>query len=100
MSILTETDILGIQRIIERKTKDKGFVWDFTNASFRTFVKEYTGLDIYDDKYVAEDGTSKMKRLKVFMRIEEDAYVIMLLQGLQEYGEKKIGKTQERYNYW
>lgn len=89
MSNLNATDILVIQKIIEKKTKDKGLVWDFTNATFKEFVESYTGLDIYDDKYEAEDGGSKIKRLKMFLKIEEDSYVIMLLQGIEEYGKKR-----------
>ncbi len=89
MSNLNATDILVIQKIIEKKTKDKGLVWDFTNATFKEFVESYTGLDIYDDKYQAEDGGSKIKRLKMFLKIEEDSYVIMLLQGIEEYGKKR-----------
>ena len=81
--------ILLIQKIIEKKTKDKGLVWDFTNATFKEFVESYTGLDIYNDKYEAEDGGSKIKRLKMFLRIEEDSYVIMLLEGIKEYGRKR-----------
>ena len=89
MSNLNATDILLIQKIIEKKTKDKGLVWDFTNATFKEFVESYTGLDIYNDKYEAEDGGSKIKRLKMFLRIEEDSYVIMLLEGIKEYGRKR-----------
>lgn len=89
MSNLNATDILVIQRIIEKKTKDKGLVWDFTNATFKDFVESYTGLDIYNDKYEAEDGGSKIKRLKMFLRVEEDSYVIMLLEGIKEYGKKR-----------
>ena len=89
MSNLNATDILVIQRIIEKKTKDKGLVWDFTNATFKDFVESYTGLDIYNDKYEAEDGGSKIKRLKMFFRVEEDSYVIMLLEGIKEYGKKR-----------
>ena len=89
MSNLKAADILIIQKMIEKKTKDKGLVWDFTNASFKDFVESYTGLDIYDDKYIAEDGGSKMKRLKMFLKVEENTYVIMLLQGISEYGKKR-----------
>ena len=89
MSNLKAADILIIQKMIEKKTKDKGLVWDFTNASFNDFVESYTGLDIYDDKYIAEDGGSKMKRLKMFLKVEENTYVIMLLQGISEYGKKR-----------
>lgn len=89
MSNLKAADILIIQKMIEKKTNDKGLVWDFTNASFKDFVESYTGLDIYDDKYIAEDGGSKMKRLKMFLKVEENTYVIMLLQGISEYGKKR-----------
>ena len=89
MSNLNAIDILVIQKIIEKKTKDKGLVWDFTNATFKEFVESYTGLDIYNDKYEAEDGGSKMKRLKMFLKIEDDSYVIMLLEGIKEYGKKR-----------
>lgn len=89
MSTLNGTDILVIQKIIEKKTKDKGMVWDFTNATFKNFIESYTGLDIYHDKYLAEDGGSKMKRLKKFLDIEENSYVIMLLEGIMEYGKRR-----------
>lgn len=52
-------------------------------------MESYTWLDIYNDKYEAEDGGSKIKRLKMFLRIEEDLYVIMLLEGIKEYGKKR-----------
>lgn len=52
-------------------------------------MESYTWLDIYNDKYEAEDGGSKIKRLKIFLRIEEDLYVIMLLEGIKEYGKKR-----------
>lgn len=89
MSNLKATDILVIQKIIDKKTKDRGLVWDFTNATFKEFVESYTGLDIYSDKYLAQDGGSKIKRLKMFLKIEEDSYVIMLLEGIKEYGKKR-----------
>lgn len=89
MSNLNATDILVIQKIIEKKTKDNGLVWDFTNATFKEFVESYTGLDIYNDKYEAKDGGSKIKRLKMFLKIEDDSYVIMLLEGIKEYGKKR-----------
>ena len=89
MSDLNITEILWIQKTIERKTKDKGYVWDFTNANFKDFVKDYTGIDIYDDKYISDDGQSKMKRLKTFLQKENNTNVENLLEGLKEYGKKK-----------
>jgi len=88
MSNLTATEILAIQKMIEKKTKDKGFVWKFTNATFKDFIESYTGINIYDDKYISNDGSSKMKRLKIFLKIEEDSNVVMLLNGIKEYGKR------------
>ena len=31
----------------------------------------------------------KLKRLKMFLKVEENTYVIMLLQGISEYGNKR-----------
>ncbi len=56
-------------------------VWDFTNATFKEFVESYTELEIYE----AEDVESKIKRLKMFLRI----YVVMLLEEIKEYGKKR-----------
>lgn len=89
MSNLKETDIIVIEKMIERKTDGKGYVWDFTNDTFKQFVESYTGLNIYDEKYLRDNGSSKMKRLKTFLSIEEDAYVIMLLNGICDYGKKR-----------
>lgn len=89
MSNLTATQILSIQKMIEKKTKDKGFIWDFTNANFKDFVESCTGIDIYEDKYISDDGSSKMKRLKMFLKIEEDSNIIMLLNGIKEYGKRR-----------
>jgi len=57
--------------MIEKKTKDKGFVWKFTNATFKDFIKSYTGINIYDDKYISDDGSSKMKRLQMFLKMRK-----------------------------
>lgn len=46
MPNLNATDILAIQKIIEKKTKYKGFVWNFINTTFKEFVESYTGLNI------------------------------------------------------
>lgn len=89
MSNLTATEILSIQKLIEKKTKDKGFIWDFTNTSFKDFVETCTGINIYEDKYISDEGSSKMKRLKMFLKIEEDSNVIMLLNSIKEYGKRR-----------
>lgn len=89
MSSLKQTDISIIQRFIEKKTKDKGYVWDFTNATFKDFVDSYTGKNIDEDKYKDDSGSSKMKRLKKFLAIEDDASVCLLIEGIKDYGLKR-----------
>lgn len=63
-----------------------GYVLDFSNRTFREFFQETVGLDIDDDKYMA-DGTSKAKRLRTFWRIESDPTVGTLVHALIDYAE-------------
>jgi hypothetical protein len=60
-----------------------GYVLDFTNAKFRSFFLEY-GVDI-DDLRFADEGTSKAKRLRLFLRVSEPALVARVLDGLLQH---------------
>lgn len=103
MSSLTPADIKQISDIIEKtSTKGKGFVWDFTNDDFRTFILSCTGEDIYRKKY-SEYGNSKNKRLKKFLEIEDDIKVKNILEELKKYGisKRKLNKTNKgKFEKW
>ncbi|MCE1187630.1 MAG: hypothetical protein LWX56_00695 [Ignavibacteria bacterium] len=61
-----------------------GYVLNFTNATFQIFVEDSTGIDIYDAKYAWDSG-SKAKRLKAFIKLEENHTVYKLLKDLLNY---------------
>lgn len=61
-----------------------GYVLDFSDATFGRFFDGDLGLDIDDDKY-RDLGTSKGKRLRSFLRQEDDATVARALRALWDY---------------
>ena len=103
MSNLSPAEIKQITDIIEQSTTNgKGFVWNFTNDDFKTFVLATTDKDIYDKKYETY-GNSKIKRLKRFLEIEEDFNVKRLLEELKKYGvaKRKLKKTNRmKFEKW
>ena len=63
---------------------ETGYVLDFSNRTFREFILDSVGIDIYDDKYDYWSG-SKANRLRAFWNSEQDAIVGKLLLDLLEY---------------
>src|SRR5690606_7167109 len=70
-----------------------GYVSDFNDASFATFVADVTGLDIHCAKYTVT-GTSKAKKLREFWRLEDDATVAELLEAFIEHEEEREQDAQ------
>ena len=89
MSDLKPADIQELMRFIRKKTKKgPGYVWDFNDLTFREFVNGATGCNIDDKKYKT-NGTSKEKRLREFLTIEENSKVKLLLEELLDYGTRR-----------
>lgn len=89
MSDLKPADIQELMRFIRKKTKKVlGYVWDFNDLTFREFVNGATGCNIDDKKYKT-NGTSKEKRLREFLTIEENSKVKLLLEELLDYGTRR-----------
>jgi len=63
-----------------------GYVLDFSNRTFREFVLEIVGRDIYDAKYEYASG-SKANRLRAFWTQEPNHVVGKLTTGLLEYSQ-------------
>jgi hypothetical protein len=61
-----------------------GYVLDFSNRTFREFVVESTGRDIYDPKY-STLGSSKANHLRAFWKTEPNHVVGKLIADLLEY---------------
>lgn len=91
MSDLKAIDIEEFMGFIEKTTKKgKGYVWDFSDYKFKAFVEECTASNIDDKKYKDdEEGNSKAKRLRRYIKTEDNIKVKQLMKGLLEYGTKK-----------
>lgn len=79
--MLTSIDGLTIEKLF---AMERGYVLDFSNRTFRNFVHEHTGIDVYDKKYVV-NGDSKANRLRTFLKLEPDVVTNKLLEALCEY---------------
>jgi hypothetical protein len=63
-----------------------GYVLNFVDRSFQSFIADTVHRDIDDRKYFV-GGTSKAKRLRAFWKIEPNAVVGLLVQKMTEYAE-------------
>jgi Abortive infection C-terminus len=68
---------------------EQGYVLDFSNESFKRFVFDRTGVNIYDDNLERYIGLSKARRLKAFIQHESDFLSGKLIHALIEYTEAK-----------
>jgi len=83
---------LLLEKIFEMRG---GYVCDFSNRTFRDFVLENTGIDVYTDKYV-QSGTSKANRLRAFWRIESNYLAAKLIKELLEYWKTQKLASDEK----
>jgi len=83
MSSLSNTDKMKFEKLFDM---GGGYVLDFTNETFQSFINSVVKIDIYNDKY-AFRGTSKAKRLRLFWDIESDKIVGTLLIDMLEQWE-------------
>ena len=65
-----------------------GYVLDFSNRTFREFILDSVGIDIYEEKYNYWSG-SKANRLRAFWNQEPDPIVGKLLLDLLEYWKSR-----------
>ena len=63
-----------------------GWVLNFVNRTFAEFFREELGVNI-DDPYYAQQGGSKAKRLRFFLRNADRATALNTLNALWEYRE-------------
>lgn len=79
-SSLTALELRLVEAVLEM---DGGYVLDFSDRSFHDFFEDL-GVDMGDPAY-SEDGRSKGKRLRRFLRIAEAELVGRALEHLLEY---------------
>jgi len=68
-----------------------GYVLNFSNRTFAEFVKDSSGLDIYDSRYDNASG-SKAHRLRMFWQKEDNRVVGKLMSEMLDY----LGETGPR----
>lgn len=81
MNKLTGIEKLKLEKLFNM---DSGYVLNFSNRTIQNFILEYTGKDIFDEKYVYGSG-SKAYRLRAFWNKEPAPIVGKLITGLLEY---------------
>lgn len=74
---------MDMQLINQLFETDPGYVLDFSNNTFATFFSELK-IDIYADAY-GDDGGSKGKRFRCFLRKTDNATAVRVLNALWEY---------------
>lgn len=81
MSSLTGIDRIKLEKFLEM---GGGYVCDFTDRTFGTFVEESVGKNIHAETY-SDNGTSKAKKLRQFWKKEPDEVVYRLNEALLDY---------------
>ncbi|WP_027702123.1 hypothetical protein [Metaclostridioides mangenotii] len=85
MSDLKEKDLVYFDEIF-RQNRGKGYVINFSDSAFETFVMDSTGKYINDEKYKdSTSSNSKEKRLRRFILLEDNYLVVKLLRDLIDY---------------
>ncbi len=65
---------------------ESGFVLNFSNRTFANFFHQELGVDIYDDRWVAQ-GTSKANRLRCYLLRADRHTALRTLEAFWEYRE-------------
>jgi hypothetical protein len=85
MANVTPIEMMSVAKLFQMEL---GYVLEFSNPEFDAFVYDAVGIDITEEKYKS-NGTSKAKRLKAFIKLEDDAIVAILLEKLFEFWLEK-----------
>jgi hypothetical protein len=90
MSSLTSTEKMKLEKLLEMGS---GYVLNFSNHSFQSFILENCNIDIYSDKYIY-GSSSKANRLRAFWKVEENKLVGKLILHLLD-----TWKVQKELNH-
>src|SRR5690554_2004275 len=81
---MTKFSFIEINKFEKLFGMKSGYVMDFSDRTFKEFVGDAVGIDIYDEKYNYETG-SKANRLRGFWSEESNYNIAILLEELLEY---------------
>jgi hypothetical protein len=85
MANIRMLDMQVIDEIFQRQD-NPGYVLDFSDRTFAIFFEQELNVDIDDPTY-AKDGSSKLRRLKCYLRTVEDDDAVRALKALWDYRE-------------
>ena len=85
MANLRMLDMQIIDHLFQQP-ENPGYVLDFSNRTFASFFTEELDVDIDDVSY-AKDGTSKLRRLKCYLRTVDNDAATRALNALWSYRE-------------
>ncbi len=91
MANLNNIDKRNLEKLF---TMDKGYVLDFTDATFADFFREYS-IAINNPKYKKQNSGSKANRLRNFWNEENDVKVGKVLMGLINIAKYLGGRDSE-----
>lgn len=88
-----------IRIVDEAFQSDPGYCLNFSDKTFAEYFDDEFGIDIDEPRYRV-GGTSKMNRLRTFLRVSDAGLSAKVLRSLAEYREGELGsfssQTKER----
>jgi hypothetical protein len=93
VSSLKTMDLLLVDELFEREN-ERGYVLDFSDRTFAEYFARELGVDIDDPDY-AVDGRGKLRRLRRFLKVTDDATVVRTLRALWDYREAKRARFEQ-----
>lgn len=94
MTTSTKLKALDIQLLDDIFQMGDGYVLNFSNKTFAEFFDDQLGVDI-DSPVYSQEGTSKGKRLRYYLRKATPAEVVRALLALWEYREARLRRAGE-----
>lgn len=87
MSTLKSIEKLKFERYFQM---EGGYVCDFVNKTFKDFVLESSGIDLYTPKYLEDNSGSKANLLRAFWDKEPNYVVARVLDEMIEYWRSQL----------
>ena len=91
MSDLTTSDFRTLEQLIEC-FRGRGYVLDFSDRTFAEFFEDELNVDI-DNSYFHEEGTSKGKRLRFFLKQADNGLASRAIHLLQRYRTEYLDES-------
>lgn len=76
----------------------KGYVLDFSDDRFKSFIYDIVNMDIENQKYLNGKTTSKANRLREFIRLENNYVVSKVLDALLDKWRITNSKKDKNFN--